>query len=250
MFSGKGYRPWNRLLQSELKYSDYDDNEINQFVPLNPLINAFEKNDAVQRPPPGFDFSYSSISSATVTPSESPQPTLNNQDSEKEKVNQIDISHQTVISKITPFSFGLRDWKGLPMIVKMTNISWEITKSDVQQFVKGIDVGNIHIPIDRHTGKTKNQIFIEIYSGHLELVLEPKDLETKPIPASLELRNGDLVKGRSIMIVRSSWSEMMTSHFPNASPISGSYLTREEINSILNICRNYKARVFFISTIL
>lgn len=48
-------------------------------------------------------------------------------------------------------------------VIRVTNISWEITQRDLATFFQGypIDDDGIHIPIDRTSGKTKNEVYIE-----------------------------------------------------------------------------------------
>ena len=120
----------------------------------------------------------------------------------------------------------------LPFVLKMTNISWEISQQDVRDFLKGYPLSNIFIPIDRTTGKTLNQVFVEFGQS-----FHPGE---RKLPSSLELRQGEKIKGRPVTLSASSMNEVFETHFPEAAPEDGVYLNREEINSILAICRNYK----------
>ena len=114
-------------------------------------------------------------------------------------------------------------------IIKMTNFPWEITKDDIIEFFDEFTMqeSKIHIPIDRSTGKTKNEAFIEL-----------RDFaDCERCIASF---NRKILKGRPVSVQSSSYTELFNTHFPLAAPEQNLFLTREEINSILAICKNYK----------
>ena len=114
-------------------------------------------------------------------------------------------------------------------ILKMTNIPWEISSSDVQIFFSKytIPLDRIHIPIDRTTGKTKNEAYIEMGSFH-DLI------------DALASKHRQIIKSREIFLNRSSSDELFRAHFPKMRLDLNEYITAEEISSIATICRYFK----------
>lgn len=114
-------------------------------------------------------------------------------------------------------------------VIKITNFPWEITKDDICDFLADFQVEEtkVHIPIDRTTGKTKNEAFIELK----ELANAEKCVATL---------NRKILKGRPVAVQSSSFTELFNTHFPFAVAEQNLFLTREEVNSILAVCKNYK----------
>ncbi|KAG0007997.1 hypothetical protein BGZ80_003975 [Entomortierella chlamydospora] len=178
-------------------------------------------------------------------------------------------------------------------VVRVTNIPWDISLQDMHSFFSGFPFPpehllsqNVHILMDRATGKTFNSAFIE-------LALTPHQAG---MVASA--RNLKVLKGRLVTVELSSQDELLRAVFPkwigqflhgdpmipgvrqkknrgnprsaeeqNNSPSSGqstlgargsnpkqqsevsstisaiestTFVTREEINALLVVCRNYK----------
>lgn len=114
-------------------------------------------------------------------------------------------------------------------IIKMTNFPWDITKKEVLDFLNcaNIKEKDIFIPMDKSTGKTKNELFIQT-----------KDTcQSEQIISNL---NKKMIKGRTVFVQSSSFTELFNTHFPLARPSEGIFLTREEINCIIVICKNFK----------
>ena len=114
-------------------------------------------------------------------------------------------------------------------VLKVLNFPWEVTKEDLLSLFIGYSItkSRIHIPIDKANGKTRNEAFIQLDS--------PSDLSS-----AITSLNKRLLKGRQVILQSSSATELFNTHFPQATPSLGIFLTREEMASINNICRNYK----------
>lgn len=126
----------------------------------------------------------------------------------------------------------LRDLEDICLaVIKIGNISWDLTSGDVLDFLGGSRIGkdHIHIPIDRSTGKTKADMFVEL----------PSLVEAIRCVAKYNKR---ILKGRSVTLSISSHEELFDAHFPSLllDPWGREPLTAEEIQSIVAICRDYK----------
>lgn len=112
-------------------------------------------------------------------------------------------------------------------LLKMTNIPWEVSSGDVRAFFHEyeVEIAGIHIPIDRASGKTRNEIYVE-FSEFRELV------------DALARAHRQLLKSREVFLMRSSWIELLKAHFPRA--CKDALLTTEEETSLATICRYYK----------
>lgn len=125
-------------------------------------------------------------------------------------------------------------WKEISDIrfaaVKVGNIPWEISSSEiVETFSRLIPLKklHIHIPIDRATGKTKPEMFIEMptirdalhFAGYY---------------------NRSILKGRAISVTNVSLDEVVLAHFPALADGNRDFLSQDEVASLVNICRNYK----------
>lgn len=115
-------------------------------------------------------------------------------------------------------------------VVKISNIAWDLTSSDVQESLPDFPLGkeHIHIPIDRFTGKTKADMYIEL----------PTIVEAIKCCAKYQRH---IWKGRAIGLGLSSMEELIANHFPfYFMDPHGELLTMAECISYINICRNYK----------
>ena len=125
-----------------------------------------------------------------------------------------------------------------PFVVKISNISWDLSSSDVLAYLSGTDgrlqKNHIHIPIDRLTGKTKADMYVEISSITDGLRCIAK-------------HHKRLWRGRSISVTLASLEELDRAHFHPVPELLHEYqlfpyeiISETECTSLLNICRNYK----------
>ncbi|KAH8548507.1 hypothetical protein BGW37DRAFT_559910 [Umbelopsis sp. PMI_123] len=137
-------------------------------------------------------------------------------------------------------------------VVKISNIPWDISVSQVMQFLRSIRFPPphmhshfVHIIIDRSTGKTVSNAFVELLSD-TEAQRAISTCHRKPL------------KGRLVHVSISNQDELLKSLFPcwtgnfvkgmaipakpqSIPPKTGqTFINRQEINSLLTICRNYK----------
>ncbi|GAB5587567.1 hypothetical protein Unana1_02467 [Umbelopsis nana] len=142
-------------------------------------------------------------------------------------------------------------------VVKISNASkfgipWDVSIPQVIQFFKNIKFPPphqhshfVHILADRSSGKTISSAYVETVS-HSEAQRAVTTLNRKPL------------KGRLVQVTLSSQDELLSALFPswNGDFIQGmaipseqgavqskaghTFITRQEINSLLTICRNYK----------
>jgi RNA recognition motif-containing protein len=111
-------------------------------------------------------------------------------------------------------------------VIKISNISWDLTSKDVIEYLENASVErhHVHIPIDRSTGKTKADMFVELRSI----------VEGIKCMAKYSKR---ILKGRAVTVSLSSLEELYSTHFNS----SGSdFFSQSEAVSLVNICRNYK----------
>ncbi|KAF9912151.1 hypothetical protein EC991_000561 [Linnemannia zychae] len=162
-------------------------------------------------------------------------------------------------------------------VVRVTNIPWDVSLQDMLGFFTGLPyppehllAQNIHILMDRTSGKTFNSAFVELA------------LTTRQAGMVAQARNQRVLKGRQVSVELSSQDELLRSVFPkwigdfaNGEPLipgeraidqgmaeriekdsqsvaswhldstkqthpTPPFVTRDEINALLVICRNYK----------
>ncbi|KAI8358767.1 hypothetical protein B0O80DRAFT_441399 [Mortierella sp. GBAus27b] len=94
-------------------------------------------------------------------------------------------------------------------VVRVTNIPWDISLHDMLSFVSGVPhppehllPQNVHILMDRATGKTFNSAFIE-------LAVTPQQARIV-----VQSRHQKILKGRMVTVEVSSQDELMRSVFP------------------------------------
>ncbi|CAG8558717.1 3099_t:CDS:10 [Ambispora leptoticha] len=141
-------------------------------------------------------------------------------------------------------------------VVKINNIPWDISLKDIKNFFSAFQLPDpskyaqsIHIIMDRTTGKTLSEAFVEFVAS-------------ADADRAVDLRNMKPMKGRLISCTRSSQEELMKAVFPkwkgsfygcnavvtdetrekgaNKPVTTIPFVTREEMNSLLVVCRNYK----------
>jgi hypothetical protein len=108
-------------------------------------------------------------------------------------------------------------------ILKISNISWDISITDICALLGDeIQPHQVHIPIDRLTGKTRCDLFVEMP-------------DSASVMNALVQHNRKIIKGRSLIMIPSTFEELYQLHFTN-----GSCISDHDASSLLNICRNYK----------
>ncbi|RCI03746.1 hypothetical protein CU098_010501 [Rhizopus stolonifer] len=145
--------------------------------------------------------------------------------------------------------------------VKLTNIPWDVSQHDVRQFFINCRSPStstytqcIHIMMDRTTGKTLSDAYVEFAT-----LMDMK--------RAIEQKNQKPLKGRIVSVIECSQEELLSVVFPkwrgqfqgisaippateivkSMSTAAGGgnsgcppFITREEINSLLVVCKNYK----------
>ncbi|CAO3613179.1 unnamed protein product [Cunninghamella blakesleeana] len=145
--------------------------------------------------------------------------------------------------------------------VKLSNIPWDVSQSDIYHFFSNVQIPStsiyaqsIHVLMDRTTGKTLSDAYVELMSQH--------DLKR-----AIETKNQKSLKGRIVTVTECQQDELLTMIFPKwrgkfvgnaaippdtkivksmSSAAGGGgnacppFITREEINSLLVVCKNYK----------
>lgn len=110
-------------------------------------------------------------------------------------------------------------------ILKISNISWDISISDICTLLgSNVQPHQVHIPIDRLTGKTKCDLFVEMP-------------DSASVVNALVQHNRKIIKGRSLIMLPSTFEELCQLHFTD-----GVCISSQEASSLLNICRNYKVK--------
>ncbi|KAI9320871.1 hypothetical protein BX666DRAFT_2024480 [Dichotomocladium elegans] len=145
---------------------------------------------------------------------------------------------------------------------KLTNIPWDVSQNDIRNFFGNCRSPNlathaqsIHIMMDRTTGKTLSDAYVE-FAGMADL------------RRAIETRHHKPLKGRIVTVSECSQEDLLRVVFPKwrgqfcgvsaippASEVVKSmstaagggsssgcppFVTREEINSLLVVCKNYK----------
>ena len=122
-------------------------------------------------------------------------------------------------------------------IIKIGNIPWEISTRDVVELIEPFVWKSkpsqdwVHIPIDRVTGKTLSDLFVEI----------PTVYEAQRICVHLDKY---ILKQRALNVSMSNYEELMYVLIKPEALIAGYYISEDEVGNLSDICMNYK--VFFI----
>lgn len=115
-------------------------------------------------------------------------------------------------------------------VAKVGNIPWDVSISDIVEIVRpfaAIEKVHVHIPIDRMTGKTKGELYIEL----------PGAVQALKIASTF---NKKLLKGRTLNYCISSYQELYSAHFKLPFQRSKEFISEAKVISVVNICRNYK----------
>lgn len=110
-------------------------------------------------------------------------------------------------------------------VLKISNISWDTSIADIQKLFNSQEVGadQIHIPIDRNTGKTLSDLFVEL-------------ADVSEVFDAICSLNRRLLKGRALFLAPSSYDELYRVHFGPAPK----FISHGEGLRLVNICTNYK----------
>ena len=132
-------------------------------------------------------------------------------------------------SKIESINFAM---------IKIGNIPWEISTRDVIQLIEPFlwkrqaSQDWVHIPIDRVTGKTLSDLFVEI----------PTAYEAQIICSNLDK---SLLKQRALNVSMSEHDELMAVLIGPEAALSKRFILADEVESLLDICLNYKVKQKF-----
>lgn len=143
------------------------------------------------------------------------------------------------MNKLLHSKYGMTEWPSynsvevetvnIPQaVIKISNISWDLRKKDVQEFIGivcPIDSEWIHFPIDIESGKTRAEMYVEIPT-------------TVQAYSCQEYLTNKLLKGRLVIVSLSCFDDLLVSMFPR--DMRQSLLSEDDVNQILNICTNYK----------
>ena len=118
-------------------------------------------------------------------------------------------------------------------IIKIGNIPWEISTRDVVELIepflwKGKASQDwVHIPIDRVTGKTLSDLFVEI----------PTIYEAQMICSNLDK---NILKQRALNVSMSDYEELLAVLIKPDAALSKRFISADEVESLIDICMNYK----------
>lgn len=140
-----------------------------------------------------------------------------------------------VVASTTSSSASFSPQECYHAILKISNISWDTSTADIAEFLAGAAVAirphQIHIPIDRVTGKTRSDMYIEMSS-------------VEDILRIMHQMNRRILKGRSLCMTMASFDELYKVHFNDPEDASGLGVSKSEATSLINICRNYKVSFY------
>ena len=122
-------------------------------------------------------------------------------------------------------------------VIKIGNIPWEISTRDVVKLIEPFlwktkpNQNWVHIPIDRVTGKTLSDLFVEI----------PTQIEAGIICSNLDKH---ILKQRALSVSMSNFEELLIVLIKPEALITKTYLSKEDVDNLLDICINYKVRKY------
>lgn len=123
-------------------------------------------------------------------------------------------------------------------IIKIGNIPWEISTIDIINLIDPSlnrhkpNQDWVHIPIDRSTGKTLNDLFVEIPTTH----------EAEHICQNLDKK---IFKQRALCVSISSYDELLLALINPELIVKNTYISDQDVINLINICQNYKVRIIF-----
>ena len=120
-------------------------------------------------------------------------------------------------------------------MIKIGNIPWDISTNDVVELVEPFLIKYkpnqdwVHIPMDKVTGKTLSDLFVEI----------PTIIEAQNICLNLDKH---LFKQRALSVSLSNYNELFSILIKREAIYTHEYINSEEVSKILDICKNYKVK--------
>lgn len=120
-------------------------------------------------------------------------------------------------------------------IIKIGNIPWDISTRDIVELIDPFlwktraTQDWVHIPIDRGTGKTLSELFVEI----------PTIFEAQIICFRLDRY---IFKQRALSVSLSDYEELMSVLIKPEALVSRDYFLPEEVDRLSDICANYKVK--------
>lgn len=118
-------------------------------------------------------------------------------------------------------------------VIKIGNIPWEISSRDVKDLIEPFLWKNkalqdwVHIPINRQTGKTLSELFVEI----------PTIIEAQIICSKLDKL---ILKQRALSVTMSSYEELMAALTKSETNFKNELISEADVESLKDICMNYK----------
>ncbi len=120
-------------------------------------------------------------------------------------------------------------------VIKIANIPWEVSSKDICVLIephlwRSSPVQDwVHIPIDRETGKTLGDVYIEI----------PTNFEAQILCERLDKY---LMKQRALQLSMSNYDELSAVLVAPDALRQQTFISKEEVWGLIEICRNYKVK--------
>lgn len=118
-------------------------------------------------------------------------------------------------------------------VVKIGNIPWEVSSKDICQLIephlwRSVPFQDwVHIPIDRETGKTLGDVYVEV----------PTNFEAQVLCQRLDKQ---IMKQRALQLSMSSYDELTAVLISPENLRMQTFISKEEVSCLIEICRNYK----------
>ncbi len=118
-------------------------------------------------------------------------------------------------------------------VIKIGNIPWEVSSREICLLIEPYLWRSapfqdwVHVPIDRTTGKTLGDVYVEV----------PTEFEAKLLCERLDQQ---LMKQRALQFTLSSYDELAAVLIAHDAFRAKTFISKEEVSSLVEICRNYK----------
>lgn len=114
-------------------------------------------------------------------------------------------------------------------VLAIGNIPWDISTADARTLLgERVRMEDCHIPLDRSTGKTRQEMYVEM-------------AHAPAVDQAIKSCDRTIYKQRSLMLRRAEYDELRQQHFHTD---RSEWLSDEDVHSILTICRSYKVNHF------
>lgn len=120
-------------------------------------------------------------------------------------------------------------------VIKIGNVPWDVSTRDICQLIEPHLWRSapfqdwVHIPIDRDTGKTLGDVYVEV----------PTEFEAQLLCQRLDKH---LMKQRALQVCMSTYDELTAVVISPEALKQQTFITKEDASSLLDICRNYKVK--------